>query len=192
MGILSDLNPVSAIVNSVGGAVRSVGGMIFGDREARDRHSHDEIMSVQAGYQAEFLAPEKRSWFGQFVDGMNRLVRPFFTYGTVGIFIWCVVDPAAFSVAMLALKLIPDNLWYIMGAIITFWFGSRTLIDQAVAKKATSGPTEAEVAGVLNAQKSMLELRDAAEQDKFAAKLKRDNPTPVDNPELQDWINKFK
>jgi hypothetical protein len=191
MGILSGLNPISAVVDSVSGAVQGVGKVFFGSREERDQQASDEIRSVQAGYQAEFLAPEKKGIFNQFVDGANRLVRPFFTFGIVMLFAWCVYDPAQFAISMQALRLIPDNLWYVMFAIITFWFGSRTLIDHAVAKASVSGPTEQQVAEVLNSQKQLQELRASTEQDKYAATLK-DKPPVSDNPVIQNWIDKFK
>ncbi len=190
MGLLN-LNPVSAIVDSVAGAVSGVGKVFFGSKEARDQQGHDELMSVQEGYQAEFLAPEKTGAFNSLVDGANRLVRPFFTFGIVALFIWCVYDPAAFAVAMQALRLMPQELWYIMGAIITFWFGSRTLLDKATANK-LSYPTEAEVSNVLNSQKQLRDMKEAADQDKFAAKLKDKSPVATgDNPAIQEWINKF-
>jgi hypothetical protein len=194
MGILSGLNPVSAIVDSVSGAVQGVGKVFFGSTEERDQQASDEIKSVQAGYQAEFMAPEKKGKFNQFVDGANRLVRPFFTFGVVALFAWCVYDPAQFSVAMQALRLMPDNLWYVLFAIITFWFGSRTLIDHAAAKAQITGPTEQQVSDVLNSQRQLQELRAAAQQDKYASKIKDGASTvnTTDNPSIQDWINKFK
>jgi len=88
-----------------------------------------EQQAVQASYAAEMAAPEKKEWFNIFVDGMNRLVRPIFTYGTIALFVYCVADPVKFSADMAALALMPSNMWYILLAIVGFWFGSRMLLD---------------------------------------------------------------
>lgn len=53
------------------------------------------------------------------------------TLRMIGLFIWAVADPPAFSLAiMLALQDVPEMLWYIFLAIIGFWFGTK-MIEKA-------------------------------------------------------------
>ena len=67
------------------------------------------------------------NWWDSLVDGINRLVRPCFTFGTLAIFVWAAVDPITFSQTMVALALVPQYLWYILGTIVVFWFGQRAI-----------------------------------------------------------------
>lgn len=74
--------------------------------------------------QAEFVhAPA--GWFDGMVDGMNRLPRPLLTLGTMGLFGYAMVEPHGFSLRMQGLALVPEPLWWLMGAIVSFYFGAR-------------------------------------------------------------------
>lgn len=99
-----------------------------GDKVQREENQHDEAMALRDQVAAEAAAAATRgSWWDSFVDGLNRLVRPTFTFGLAALFGWCVVDPEAFSAAMTALQLVPDPLWIIAGTVLSFWFGDRVL-----------------------------------------------------------------
>lgn len=116
------------IIDSVGGVIRS----IFGDKQERERYSHEQQISVQDSYAAEFLAPEKKHWFNMFVDGANRLVRPLFTYGIVLMFWWAATNPQEFAVYIKTLQIVPESMWTIMWTIIGFWFGGRILENRSL------------------------------------------------------------
>ena len=73
---------------------------------------------------AEFAA-ENRNWFDAFVNGLNRLPRPCLTLGTLGLFVYAMVEPSGFSHRMLGLQTIPEPLWWLLGAIVSFYFGAR-------------------------------------------------------------------
>jgi hypothetical protein len=77
-------------------------------------------------YASEFKSG-KTGWFNALVDGMNRLPRPVLALGTVGLFAFSMVDPVAFSVRMQGLDTIPRELWWLLGAIVSFYFGAREL-----------------------------------------------------------------
>lgn len=113
-----------------GGLIESVGGLVktmFGDRSARDQQAADDQASLRAQFAAEFQGPERTGLWNSLVDGLNRLVRPAFTFGVIGLFVWCVVDPVAFAASVQALALVPEPMWIIMGSIVVFWFGGKTL-----------------------------------------------------------------
>ena len=62
----------------------------------------------------EFRA--ERSWFDTLIDGINRLPRPVMAGGTIGLFVYAMVDPVAFAARMQGLVLVPEPLWWLLGA----------------------------------------------------------------------------
>ena len=73
---------------------------------------------------AEFQRRDKAS-FDRFVDGLNRLPRPAMALGTIGLFIAAMVDPVWFSARMQGIALVPEPLWWLLGVIVSFYFGAR-------------------------------------------------------------------
>ncbi len=73
---------------------------------------------------AEFIHPQKGG-FDQFMDGVNRLPRPMLAMGTLGLFVAAMVDPIWFASRMQGLALVPEPLWWLLGAIVSFYFGAR-------------------------------------------------------------------
>jgi hypothetical protein len=67
-------------------------------------------MAMQTGFQADYSHRERRTWWGSFVDRLSRLPRPLMTFGVIGLFVWAVAGPPAFSLAMLALRRCRDAL----------------------------------------------------------------------------------
>ena len=107
------------------GGADKIAKTFVGSKQERDQQNHDEFQTVQSSYQAEYS--NTGGIFNSLVDGINRLVRPFFTFGTIALFIWAVIDATAFIDAMGALKTVPIELWTIEGTIIAFWFGSKSI-----------------------------------------------------------------
>ncbi|UWQ19580.1 holin family protein [Jannaschia sp. M317] len=75
---------------------------------------------------AEFALP-RRGWFDRVVDGLNRVPRPLLALGTLGLFVFAMVDPVRFAGRMEGLSFVPDPLWWLLGAIVSFYFGAREL-----------------------------------------------------------------
>ena len=46
-------------------------------------------------------------------------------FGVLGLFIAAMVDPIWFADRMAGLSLVPEPLWWLMGAIVSFYFGAR-------------------------------------------------------------------
>ncbi len=72
----------------------------------------------------EFLNP-RRGWFDSFMDGVNRLPRPLMALGTLALFVSAMSNPTWFAARMQGIALVPEPLWWILGAIISFYFGAR-------------------------------------------------------------------
>ena len=68
-----------------------------------------------------------RGGFDRFVDGLNRLPRPCLAFGTLGLFVHAMVDPEGFAGRMRGLAYVPEPLWWLLGAIVGFYFGAREL-----------------------------------------------------------------
>lgn len=68
-----------------------------------------------------------RGWFDILIDGLNRLPRPLLAFGTIGLFIYAMVEPMGFARRMTGLALVPEPLWWLLGAVVGFYFGAREL-----------------------------------------------------------------
>ena len=66
----------------------------------------------------------KRGYDGA-VDAMNRLPRPIAACLALGLFLDAAINPAGFEARMQALGAIPEPLWWLIGAVTTFFFGAR-------------------------------------------------------------------
>ena len=75
-------------------------------------------------YGAEFAVP-RRGGFDRFMDGVNRLPRPMLALGTLALFVAAMFDPLWFSIRMQGIALVPEPLWWLLGVIVSFYFGAR-------------------------------------------------------------------
>jgi len=94
--------------NAEAGAVRNAGLQT----QALSQHAQEFIRAQKGG-------------FNQFMDGINRLPRPMLAFGTLGLFVAAMVDPIWFASRMQGLALVPEPLWWLLGAIVSFYFGAR-------------------------------------------------------------------
>lgn len=88
------------------------------DRDARARYA------ALAQFSAEFDRA-RQGGFDRFVDGLNRLPRPMMAFGVLGLFTAAMVDPDWFVARMRGVAFVPDPLWWLLGAIVSFYFGAR-------------------------------------------------------------------
>ena len=103
-----------------------VGGLAdkwLGNRAKRDQYAAEAFSSVHSQFGREFR--ENRNWFDSLVDGLNRLPRPFFAFGTIYLFVMCWREPEKFAQGAKNLVLVPYEMWWILGTIIVFFFGGR-------------------------------------------------------------------
>lgn len=77
-----------------------------------------------AGEEFQYIRPGP---FDRFVNGLNRLPRPMLALGTLGLFIYAMIDPISFAERMVGLAEVPEPLWWLLGAIVSFYFGAREL-----------------------------------------------------------------
>ena len=110
----------------VAGAVGELAEVFVGNRAERDAAETALAQSALGQYAAEFQqAPV--GWFDRFMNGLNRLPRPLLVAGTLGLFAYAMISPEGFARRMDSLALVPDPLWWLLGAIVSFYFGAREL-----------------------------------------------------------------
>lgn len=120
-------------VIGIGQAAEAIGGAVEGVSEVflpnatrameLDAAIHRATMETAA---AEFQYASPHG-FDRLINGLNRLPRPFLALGTLGLFVFAMVDPVAFSARMVGLDAVPEPLWWLLGAIVSFYFGAREL-----------------------------------------------------------------
>lgn len=85
---------------------------------------HDAYAAAHSSHAAEF-AHTRAGRFDAFVNGLNRLPRPLLALGTLGLFVYAMADPPGFAYRMQGLATVPEPLWWLLGAVVAFYFGAR-------------------------------------------------------------------
>ena len=143
---------------------------------------------AMAQYGAEFVLPRK-GWFDRFMDGLNRLPRPALALGTLGLFVSAMVAPLWFSERMQGIALVPEPLWWLLGVIVSFYFGARHQVKAQEFQREIVG-TVARVPEVLRNIETIGKLRPASvavAETGTDATLSFEAIEPSDNPALDDW-----
>lgn len=139
-------------------------------------------------YGAEFAVP-RQGWFDRFMDGLNRLPRPALALGTLGLFVSAMVNPLWFSERMQGIALVPEPLWWLLGVIVSFYFGARHQVKAQQFQRELVG-TITRVPQVLENIKTIRDLRfDSVRvaDTKGDARLSLASLSPGDNPALDAW-----
>ncbi|MBI1416702.1 MAG: carboxylesterase [Limimaricola sp.] len=147
---------------------------------ARAAEGQDKAL---AQFAAEFAKPQT-GLFDRLIDGLNRLPRPLLAFGTLGLFVSAMVDPIWFASRMQGIALVPEPLWWLMGAIVSFYFGARYQTKAQDFQRSVVGSLQAagEVTRNLRALDALGAGAAAAQQaDPVNA------PVADPNPALQDW-----
>ena len=87
--------------------------------------AHDLQGAALAQFAAEFASAEKGG-FDRFMDGVNRLPRPMLALGTLGLMVSAMFDPLWFAARMQGIALVPEPLWWLLGIVVSFYFGARS------------------------------------------------------------------
>ncbi len=131
MGLMGQILGMGGAAKQIGEAVGGVAEVFVGNRAERDAATEARLAGAVAQFDGEF-ASAGSLWFDRFVNGLNRLPRPMLALGTLGLFIYAMVEPVGFSTRMQGLGLVPEPLWWLLGAIVSFYFGARELHHQRV------------------------------------------------------------
>ncbi|MEM6889094.1 MAG: holin family protein [Pseudomonadota bacterium] len=99
-------------------------------------------------YSAEMVLDGEGA-FDRFMNGVNRLPRPALALGTLALFLAAMVDPIWFAARMQGIALVPEPLWWLLGVIVSFYFGARHQVksqqfQRSIAKTISRAPQIAE------------------------------------------------
>jgi hypothetical protein len=126
MGMIDTLFGVSNTAKAIGDATQGVAEVFVPNAtQAMQARADIQRATLQAA-SAEF-EHAGQNWFDRVINGINRLPRPVLALGTIGLFVFAMIDPAAFAQRMAGLQAIPEPLWWLLGAVVSFYFGAREL-----------------------------------------------------------------
>ena len=124
MGVIGKLIGGPGAVTALGEAAMGVAEVFVPSATKRMELSAEAQMAALRQLREEYQHPAL-SWFDRFVNGLNRMPRPMLAFGTIGLFTYAMVDPEAFAQRMVGLNAVPEPLWWLLGAIVAFYFGAR-------------------------------------------------------------------
>jgi len=86
------------------------------------------------------LAPHQRAAYDRLMDALNRLPRPLMALGTLAVLAAALIDPVWFAARMQALSAMPEPMWWLIGAVISLYFGARfQSTEQAFQREIVAG-----------------------------------------------------
>ncbi|MHA6262117.1 holin family protein [Arenibacterium sp. CAU 1754] len=185
------------------GVIDGLFGLIFGNGRNVVRETAEVfIENAEAGaargatvqaqsmsqFGAEFAVP-RRGGFDRFMDGVNRLPRPALALGTMGLFVAAMVDPLWFAARMQGIALVPEPLWWLLGVIVSFYFGARhqTKAQDFQRDIAVTMARVPEVMENITTIDALRGERIGGADTGADARLSVAAVTPEPNPALEDW-----
>lgn len=156
--------------------------------EAGSARGHQVQMQAMKQYGAEYAVP-RRGAFDRLMDGLNRLPRPALALGTLGLFVTAMVDPLWFSQRMQGIALVPEPLWWLLGVIVSFYFGARHQVKSQEFQREIVG-TMARLPQVIENIAALREMRAdsvGVAQTGADARLTAASLVPDGNPALEAW-----
>jgi hypothetical protein len=122
MGIITSI--LGTLFGGTTNVVKETAEVFRENAEGQAQREAEVSRAALAQFAAEF-GLQRRGWFDQLMDGANRIPRPALAMGTLGLFIVAMYDPIWFAERMQGLSLVPEPLWWLLGAIVSFYFGAR-------------------------------------------------------------------
>jgi hypothetical protein len=142
-------------------------------------------------FAAEF-SKSRQSTFDAFIDGLNRLPRPMMALGTLALLGASMYDPIWFSGRMQGLSLVPEPMWWLMGAIVSFYFGARHQakgqeFQTSIAETMARTNTVTRNLQTLNALRSPAEMKSNSAVTTGSPPLLDPSKVQSENAALLEW-----
>ncbi len=129
--------------------------------------------------------------FDRFIDGLNRVPRPAMALGVLFLLGSAMVDPIWFGSRMAGLALVPEPLWWLLGAIVSFYFGARHQTKTAEFQHSAAATAIATAALAARAPREPGPGRIGAQEtpadEPEVALADQDGAARAGNPALDDW-----
>jgi hypothetical protein len=143
MGMMGRIIGIAPTVTALGQAATGMA-EVFTQNATRRMELDEEAYARAIDQHGQEFAVPRTGWFDSFVNGLNRLPRPLLALGTMGLFIYAMVEPAGFALRMVGLQQVPEPLWWLLGAIVGFYFGAREA--HYLRNRVWPGPVSAQAA----------------------------------------------
>ncbi len=186
MGLISGL--LDILFGGSRNVVReTVGGFRENAESGAERSSEIQKQAMRQ-FNSEFVQQEL-SGFDRFMNGLNRVPRPALAFGTLGLFITAMIDPLWFAARMQGLNLVPEPMWWLLGVIVSFYFGARHQMKEQQFQRDMAG--------------NMSRVTDVIGNIETLSRMRGDSPDVADdgqnlmlsqvtiqsdhNPALRDW-----
>jgi hypothetical protein len=124
MGLIGRILGGPSATTALGQAATGVAEVFRPNATKKMQAAHDAYMAALGVYGTEFQYAGD-GIFDRFVNALNRLPRPMLALGTLGLFVYAMVDPDSFTRRMVGLNYVPEPLWWLLAAIVGFYFGAR-------------------------------------------------------------------
>jgi hypothetical protein len=124
MGLIGKVIGGPGAVTALGEAAKGLAEVFTPSATRRMELSAEAQMAALRQLGEEYGLPST-GWFDRAVNGLNRLPRPLLAFGTIGLFVYAMVDPQRFAARMVGLNAVPEPLWWLLGAVVAFYFGAR-------------------------------------------------------------------
>lgn len=153
---------------------------VFRSNAEADAGREAQLSEASLRQFAQEFRVERRGGFDRFMDALNRIPRPAMALGTLGLFVSAMVDPVWFAARMAGIALVPEPLWWLLAAIVSFYFGAR---HQAKGQdfQRDMAATMAAVPQVVRTVRDVESLRNVTPDPA------NEDPGGQDNPALVDW-----
>jgi hypothetical protein len=152
---INPFNWFTSGVKAVGGTVVDVKKAWSGSKADQDLYAHEQFVAGVQSYAAEFAPRKNRTWWDSLWDGINRMPRPLIVIAIFWYFSLSYRNPTEFQVLNTALETVPERMWWIMSAVVSFYFVAREFQKDRDTKMALSDKEFGEV------QKRIAKLREA-------------------------------
>ena len=186
MGLISDV--LTFLFGGGRNVVRETAEVFRENAEKGAERNFARQHQAVAQFASEFQAPNKGA-FDRFMDGLNRLPRPAMALGTLGLFVAAMVDPLWFASRMQGIALVPEPLWWLLGVVVSFYFGARHQAKVQDLQRELS-VTVQRAPQVLQNLEALNRLRAnsvGAAIPGTDAELTEDTTRPDKNRALEDW-----
>lgn len=98
---------------------------VFRENAEQDAERKQQLRVEAVGQFGREFEGKDSAWFNRVMDGVNRIPRPALALGTLALFVSAMVDPIWFAARMQGVALVPEPLWWLLGVIVSFYFGAR-------------------------------------------------------------------
>ncbi len=186
MGMIRDL--LAALFGGGRNVLRETAGIFAENAELAAARAERVQRQAMREFAAEFV-PARRGGFDRFVDALNRLPRPALALGTLGLFVAAMLDPVWFAARMQGIALVPEPLWWLLGVIVSFYFGARHQAKTQELQReiaATFARTPLAMANLAALERMSAPPLGAARSD-TDAQLTLAVSDKEPNPALEDW-----